>query len=391
MENKTQFLKLFNSKSLKLYNKLKVCKIEREVEDVYNEGLSFYFSNIDIQHTCSCDGFLKTTTGNGSMLKMIIEYKFNDDMKQKAVIAKILVQVIYYLKKFELNGIELPNVVMVGDINECFVMHSNELLKYLDKDIDWTVAPSSAHQKNPELVLEIVEDETINPYVFWIDESFDFKNVIEKIHNLCENVKRYVRITEHNIASIFEYFRDRVLLRKDALSANELVAVFIGLITNDDDFYPHHKNKNILITPNGNIPIKRSSFDSFFDQYAREYTPQERMNFTAIADRLIEDTTRRRQGAFFTPTKFVDFAHRMIEKELGENWRDEYVVYDCCCASLNITRDYRFKELYCSTLDKGELEIGSRYNPEAVKWQMDFLNDGDECFDKGLLKAFNRT
>ena len=388
MDNKTQFLKLFNNKSCKLYDKLKVCKIEREVEDVYNEGLSFYFSNIDIQHPFACDGCFKTTTGNGSMLKMIIEYKFNDDMKQKSVIAKILVQVIYYLKKFELNGLELPNVVMVGDINECFVMHSNELLKYLDRDIDWTVAPSSAHQKNPELVLEIAEDEAINPYVFWVDESFDFKNVVEKIHNLCENVKRYVRITEHNIASIFEYFRDRVLLRKDALSANELVTIFIGLITNDDEFYPHHKNKNILITPEGNIPIKRSSFDSFFDQYAREYTPQERMNFTAIADRLIEDTTRRRQGAFFTPVHFTDFAHRMIEKELGENWRDEYVVYDCCWGTGGLTRDYRFKELYCSTLDKGELELGSRYNPEAVKWQMDFLNDGEECFDKGLIQAF---
>ena len=391
MENKTQFLKLFNSKSYKLRDKLKVCKIEREVEDVYNEGLSFYFSNIDIQHPFACDGCFKTTTGNGSMLKMIIEYKFNDDMKQKIVIAKILVQVIYYLKKFELNGLELPNVVMVGDINECFVMHSNELLKYLDRDIDWTIAPSSAHQKNPELVLEIVEDENINPYVFWIDESFDFKNVIEKIHNLCENVKRYVRITEHNIASIFEYFRDRVLLKKDALSANELVTVFIGLITNDDAYYLHPKKKNTLITPNGNIPVNSASFVSFFDQYAREYTPQERMNFTAIADRLIEDTTRRRQGAFFTPTKFVDFAHRMIEKELGENWRNEYVVYDCCCGSLNLTRDYRFKELYCSTLDKGELELGSRYNPEATKWQMDFLNDGDECFNKGLVNAFKQN
>ena len=391
MDNKTQFLKLFNSKSYKLRDKLKVCKIEREVEDVYNEGLSFYFSNIDIQHPFACDGCFKTTTGNGSMLKMIIEYKFNDDMKQKIVIAKILVQVIYYLKKFELNGLELPNVVMVGDINECFVMHSNELLKYLDRDIDWTIAPSSAHQKNPELVLEIVEDEAINPYVFWVDESFDFKNVVEKIHNLCENVKRYVRITEHNIASIFEYFRDRVLIKKDALTANELVTVFIGLITNDDTYILHPKKKNTLITPNGNIPVNSASFVSFFDQYAREYTPQERMNFTAIADRLIEDTTRRRQGAFFTPVRFTDFSHRMIEKELGENWREEYVVYDCCWGTGGLTRDYRFKELYCSTLDKGELELGSRYNPEATKWQMDFLNDGDDKLDKGLIKAFEQN
>ena len=377
-------------KSFKPFDRMKSCKIEREVEDIYNEGISFYFSGSDIKHPFECDGFLSTSIGRGNVLKMIIEYKYNEDMKQKSAIAKVLVQVVFYLKRFEDAGMELPNVVMVGDINECFVMHSNDLLKYLDWDVNWKIAPSEAYKKCPEMVLGIVEDESINPYVFWIDESFDFKDVVSKIHSLCENVKRYVRITEHNIASIFEYFRDRVILKKDALSANELVTVFIGLITNDDSYCLHPRKKNTLITPNGNIPVNSASFASFFDQYAREYTPQERMNFTAIADRLLEDTTRRRQGAFFTPTKFVDFAHRMIEKELGENWRDEYVVYDCCCGSLNLTRDYRFKELYCSTLDKGELELGSRYNPEATKWQMDFLNDGDECFDKGLIKAFEQ-
>ena len=378
-------------KSFKPFDRMKSCKIEREVEDIYNEGISFYFSGADIKHPFECDGFLSTNIGRGNVLKMIIEYKYNEDMKQKSAIAKVLVQVVFYLKRFEDAGMELPNVVMVGDINECFVMHSNALLKYLDWDVNWKIAPSEAYKKCPEVVLGIAEDESINPYVFWIDESFDFKDVIAKIHNLCENVKRYVRITEHNISSIFEYFRDRVLLKKDALTANELVTVFIGLITNDDSYCLHPRKKNTLITPNGNIPVNSASFASFFDQYAREYTPQERMNFTAIADRLLEDTTRRRQGAFFTPTKFVDFAHRMIEKELGENWRDEYVVYDCCCGSLNLTRDYRFKELYCSTLDKGELELGSRYNPEATKWVMDFLNDGDECFDKGLVKAFEQN
>lgn len=378
-------------KSFHPYDKIKTCRIEREVEDVYNEGIAFYFSGTEIKHPFDCDGYISTKVGSGDLLKMIIEYKYNEDMKQKTVIAKILVQVVFYLKRFEDAGMELPNVVMVGDINECFVMHSNDLLKYLEWDVNWKTAPSDAFRKCPDMVLAIAEDEQINPYVFWIDKDFDFKDVVAKIHHLCENVKRYVRITEHNIASIFEYFRDRVLLKKDTLTANEAVSVFIGLITNDEAYYIHPKKKNTLITPNGNVPVNSASLMSFFNQYAREYTPQERMNFTAIADRLLEDTTRRRQGCFNTPTKFVDFAHRMIEKELGENWRDEYVVYDCCCGTGNLTRDYRFKELYCSTLDKGELELGSRYNPEAVKWQMDFLNDGDECFDRGLIRAFEQN
>ena len=378
-------------KSFNPYDKIKTCRIEREVEDVYNEGIAFYFSGTEIKHPFDCDGYISTKVGSGDLLKMIIEYKYNEDMKQKTVIAKILVQVVFYLKRFEDAGMELPNVVMVGDINECFVMHSNDLLKYLEWDVNWKTAPSDAFRKCPDMVLAIAEDEQINPYVFWIDKDFDFKDVVAKIHHLCENVKRYVRITEHNIASIFEYFRDRVLLKKDTLTANEAVSVFIGLITNDEAYYIHPKKKNTLITPNGNVPVNGASFASFFNQYAREYTPQERMNFTAIADRLLEDTTRRRQGCFNTPTKFVDFAHRMIEKELGDNWRDEYVVYDCCCGTGNLIRDYRFKELYCSTLDKGELELGSRYNPEATKWQMDFLNDGDDCFDRGLICAFEQN
>ena len=333
MGNATQ-KSLFENKfkSLKLGNKLKVCKIEREVEDVYNQGLSFYFADTEIKHPFACDGFINTTLKpSNKILKLIIEYKFNDDMKQKVIIAKLLVQVIFYLKRFEQAGNELPNVVMVGDINECFVMHVNDLLKYLDYNVDWSVAPSEAYKRCPDMIADLTNDESINPFVFWIDENFDFKSVIERIYDLCENVKRYVRVTEHNISSIFEYFRDRVIFNKNNLTANELVHVFVGLITNSDEFFLHPKKKNLIVTPNRNIACNGDAFHSFFEQYTREYTPQERMNFTAIADRLLEDTTRRRQGCFNTPTKFVDFSHRMIEKELGENWRDDYVVYDCCC------------------------------------------------------------
>ena len=92
-------------------------------------------------------------------------------------------------------------------------------------------------------------------------------------------------------------------------------------------------------------------------------------------DRLIEDKERRNKGQFYTPKIFADYAHKMISEVLGNNWKDEYVVWDNCCGTKNLTRDYRFKELYCSTLENAELEISSRYNPEAVSFQFDFLND----------------
>ena len=92
-------------------------------------------------------------------------------------------------------------------------------------------------------------------------------------------------------------------------------------------------------------------------------------------DRFIDDKERRNKGQFYTPKIFADYAHKMISEVLGDNWKDEYVVWDNCCGTKNLTRDYRFKELYCSTLENAELEISSRYNPEAVSFQVDFLND----------------
>jgi len=115
------------------------------------------------------------------------------------------------------------------------------------------------------------------------------------------------------------------------------------------------------------------------------------MRFSEISDRLIEDTNRRNKGEFYTPTLFVDYAHNMISEALGENWKDEYVVWDNCCGTKNLTRDYRFKELYCSTLENAELDICDKYNPEATSFQFDFLNDPLDKLPKGLLDAFEQN
>ena len=218
----------------------------------------------------------------------------------------------------------------------------------------------------------------------------DLKNELNqiKVKDLSKNVQRYVHITEHNIATIYETFLNRVLRNKNKLTSHDLVSVFIGVITNGNEYYKHPTKKNLLVTPKKNIDIDSSAFDVFCSYFQRTYTPQEKNNFASIADRLIVDADRRKSGDFWTPTIFVDYAHKMISDQLGENWKDEYVVWDNCCGSLNLTRDYRFNELYCSTLFESELEIGKRYNPEATKFQFDFLND--EIVGKNsLLGVYN--
>ena len=373
----------------KFFDKIKEAKIERTVEDVYNEGINLYFpTDKGIEYPFACDGFVDTKTDNDKVLKLIIEYKFNEMMSNTVSRAKILVQVIYYIKKFEQNGMILPNVCMVGDKDECFVMHTNELLKYLDENVDWSISPSNAATANPDLVLKISQDANINPFIFEIDENFNFKSVAEKIKDLAENIQRYVRVTEHNLSKIFDYFCKNVLKGKTKLSGHDMVEIFMGVIGDKMNYFQHPSSPNILVCKGRNVNMNGNAFKSFFGYFDRNYTPQETMCLNGIADRLIVDADRRNSGDFWTPTMFVDYAHDMISKKLGEDWKEKYVVWDNCCGSLNLTRDYKFGELYCSTLYQSELNIGADYNPEATKFQFDFLND--EIVSKNsLLGVYN--
>lgn len=370
----------------KFYNKISVAQIEREVEDVYNEGLALYFDNTTITHPFACDGLIDTKE-QGKLLKLIMEYKYDKDMKNAVARASVIVQVIYYIKKFEENGLILPNICLVGDINECFVFHTNDIQKYLSYNLDWNIAPSNAHIHNPELVLEIAKDEVINPFIFSIDENFSFKDVADKIKDLAVNVKRLVNVTEHNIAIIYEYFCNNVIKDVKSISPNDLVAIFVNAITDRDSTYIHPKKKDVLVSNDKEIAIYSNAYNSFFSYFNRNYTPQEKSNFSKISDRLIEDTNRRNKGEFYTPTLFVDKAHRMIENALGEDWKEKYVVWDNCCGTKNLTRDYRFAELYCSTLEQGELDQCHDYNKNAVSFQFDFLNDSLDKLPQSLLDA----
>ncbi len=375
----------------KFYDLIKNATIEKDVENVYTQGINLYFPNVQVEHPFACDGFVDTKNDKGKLLKLIIEYKFNEDFTSKIIRAKVITQVLYYMKRFEQNGLILPNVVMVGDANECFVFHTNDIISYLDEDLNWSIAPSKAHEHNADLIYKLTNDENINPFIFFIDENFSFKSVIDKIYDLSNNIQRYVHVTEHNIATIFEYFTNRVISDKKKISANDIVAVFMGVITKNSEYYKHPVKKNVLVTPQGEIKINGDGFDSFFSYFNRNYTPQEKMRFSEISDRLIEDTNRRNKGEFYTSTSFVDYAHDMISKAFGEDWKEKYVVWDNSAGTKNLTRDYYFKELYCSTLEQAELDISKQYNKEATSFQFDFLNDSLDKLPKGLIEAFEQN
>lgn len=358
----------------KFYDLIKDVVDERGVETPYKNGLCLYFPNTDYTYPFQCDGYMEPVV-DGRKFRLIIEYKLDELLNDKSGKAKVLIQVIWYLKMFELGGRIVPNVCLVGDKNECFALHTNPLLKYLDEDVDWNTAPSKAYANYPEMVAKIANDADINPFVFIVDENFSFKAVAEKIQDLACNVQRFVRVTEHNISNIFDYFCKNVLKGKNKLNGHDTVGIFMGVLNDSTNYYQHPANPNILVCNGKNVNMDGNNFKSFFGYFDRNYTPQEKTRMTSIADRLIEDFDRRMKGDFWTPTLFVDYAHNMIESVLGDDWKDRFVVWDNCWGSGNLTRDYHFNELYCSTLFQSELDMGANYNPEATKFQFDFLND----------------
>lgn len=76
----------------------------------------------------------------------------------------------------------------------------------------------------------------------------------------------------------------------------------------------------------------------------------------------------------------------MVSKAFGDDWKDKYTVWDCSCGTGNLTRDYEFKKLYCSTLNETDFDISKIYNKNATKFQYDFLND-DSSLNKDSLES----
>ena len=362
---------------------------ERQVEAAFNQMFQKFFPGIQISNPFKCDGYFETEiekNGKKEKLRVLIEYKSDYDMKNKVIRSRVLCQCLFYLKRFEKAGKPFPQIIFVGDVNECFMIHANDLVKFLDfEGVDWDKAASSASE-NAELLSALSNDENRNAYVFDIDQNFKFKDVYEKMLAYAANTVRLIRITEHNIDKVCGVFEKIVKDKK--VSANDMVAYFIGCITNKDEYYLHPSKKNCLVVPNGKtVRVDSGMYAAFMNHFASSYSPKEIDRMAALSDRLIEDTNRRRKGEFYTPTPFVDKAHQMISEKFGEDWKEKYVVWDCACGTKNLTRDYKFKELYCSTLEQAELDISKQYNPEAVSFVFDFLNDPLEKLPAGLLDA----
>lgn len=348
-------------------------KNEKDVENAYRGELTHQVPEASITSPHGTDGYAQWGT-----VRALLEFKYDRNLKARADQCGVLGQMVLYLKKFEAAGQVMPNVLFVGDRNECFAIETAAVQKFLALPIDWKASPSAG---SPDLTQALVTGLDVSPFVFDVADC-DFREVLAKVETLARGEVHRVRATLTNLAAMFLQWQDRIYVKSSGLTSVEQVDVFLRCLFKPDDVYQHPTNKNLLVAEGRKIPVNGHQWESFNGHFVRGYKPSEVEAFYAAKDRLMEDDARRRQGAFFTPTLWVDEAHKMVSEVLGANWRDECVVWDCAAGTGNLTRDYTFKDLILSTVEKPDVEVirSQGYNPGAKLFTYDFLNDDSSPF-----------
>jgi len=127
----------------------------------------------------------------------------------------------------------------------------------------------------------------------------------------------------------------------------------------------------------------KTVYENFWKRYKRPPLKESQDYILDRKDLLVPQDFRERKGAFYTPKQWVQLSQKYIADVLGENWQDEYYVWDCCAGSGNLLRGLTNKyNIYASTLDQGDVEEmkgKAKENKanllETHVFQFDFLND----------------
>ena len=141
--------------------------------------------------------------------------------------------------------------------------------------------------------------------------------------------------------------------------------------------------ENLKSLFNATIPFKdKKPYEQFWKKYKRP--PLEEFNNYILErkDLLVPQDIRERKGAFFTPRIWVELSQKYIADVLGEDWQEEYYVWDCAAGTGNLLAGLTNKyHIFASTLDQSDvnamherIENGALLLHDYV-FQFDFLND----------------
>ncbi|MDR0785555.1 MAG: hypothetical protein LBE74_06705 [Treponema sp.] len=115
-------------------------------------------------------------------------------------------------------------------------------------------------------------------------------------------------------------------------------------------------------------------------------------------DLLTPQNIRETKGSFFTPRAWADKSKEYLAEAFGDNWQEEYYVWDCAAGTGNLlaglTNEYN---VWASDVEQGNVEtmqalidIDEDLNLlSGHVFQFDFLNDGFDKLPESLRKIID--
>ena len=123
----------------------------------------------------------------------------------------------------------------------------------------------------------------------------------------------------------------------------------------------------------------------FWNRYVRPPLREYWDFLVARRDLLVPQDIRERKGSFFTPRQWVELSQKYLADVLGEDWQEEYTVWDPAAGTGNLLNGLSNKyNIWASTLDQQDVDVmrdrirNGANLLESHVFRFDFLNDGFE-------------
>ena len=292
---------------------------------------------------------------------------------------------------------------------------------YYINDFNWNVTPSNHTTKEFKLIHEKVKADIDNKALLFnfINDDRELKKFIKKNFIVGKFGLTKTKIDKNNFMVIYNKWLQNV---KSTIAVNWAVAKKSGII--DGDFYLadllSHENNTLKeklyvllkhdhyeldrkISESGLFSHSETSFTDkqvahtqFWNRYDRPPKEEYWDYIVERRDLLVPQDVRERKGSFFTPQIWVELSQKYLTDVLGEDWQDEYYVWDCAGGTGNLLTGLTNKyNVWASTLDNQDIEVihdriknGANLLDDHV-FQFDFLNDDFTKLPRPLQDIIN--
>lgn len=342
-----------------------------------------------------------------------IEYLWAEAKRGKANLDHALVQLILTIGRAQTHIKQSPPPYLGAfDATRIYFILFHKLHDIFSmNDFNWSVTPSDHSTKEFSLVAErvqgIIEEENLT-FDFVKDEK-ELRKFIKKNFVVGKEKTTKIPITKTNFITIYskweEAVRPTIAIDWDTAKKQGIISADFYLAdllsqegsTLKDRLYVILKNKHYRLIKGvdtlGMIEFKevhftdnQRAYNDFWNKYQRPPKKEYWDFLLGRRDLLVPQDVRERKGSYFTPRLWVELSQQYLAEHFGDNWQEEYYVWDCAAGTGNLLNGLSEKyHIFASTLDEADVRVmkeratnGANLLPEHI-FQFDFLNDEFDC------------